>query len=403
MRGAAAEVAYFGAKDFQQTLVVRDLARALKDVLTRYDNLFEMPFPYLLAIHQAPTDGGDHDGFHLHFELQDPDGEAIELIRGFAGTAIEAVRPDVLVVDESLAGLDEVSLGAGAPGWAIHLAGPDLVSVTGATVAPIAAPPARSPSSRTASARKDSKTPIPNARPWLIEWLVLPVSRSWEACWTSPSALMDSTGSTQGIRFRISPPSKANPMASSSVTWGGVDSVAGANGDAETVNPRAKRSPELLSVTTSRPSSVAPSGSGISPVGIRNVRPPASLAHDCSPDAATGPQSFDANHTESAWANDRSASLIRNSRLPGAASYRASPGSDTGQVARTGSNLSAATGSPEVAPGSAVARFKATRPCCGMHSISQTSQLTSASMRTVPVAVKSDGTSTGTSRVTVFS
>jgi UDPglucose--hexose-1-phosphate uridylyltransferase len=51
---------------------VRDLARALKDVLTRYDNLFGMPFPYLLAIHQAPTDGEAHDDFHLHVELQPP-------------------------------------------------------------------------------------------------------------------------------------------------------------------------------------------------------------------------------------------------------------------------------------------------------------------------------------------
>jgi UDPglucose--hexose-1-phosphate uridylyltransferase len=51
---------------------VRDLAAVLKDVLTRYDNRFEMPFPYLLAIHQAPTAGGDHDGFHLHIELQPP-------------------------------------------------------------------------------------------------------------------------------------------------------------------------------------------------------------------------------------------------------------------------------------------------------------------------------------------
>jgi len=51
---------------------VRDLAAVLKDVLTRYDNLFEMPFPYLLAIHQAPTDRLAHDDFHLHIELQPP-------------------------------------------------------------------------------------------------------------------------------------------------------------------------------------------------------------------------------------------------------------------------------------------------------------------------------------------
>jgi UDPglucose--hexose-1-phosphate uridylyltransferase len=51
---------------------VRDLAVALRTVLIKYDNLFEMPFPYLLAIHQAPTDGRAHDDYHLHLELQPP-------------------------------------------------------------------------------------------------------------------------------------------------------------------------------------------------------------------------------------------------------------------------------------------------------------------------------------------
>lgn len=51
---------------------VRDLAAVLQTVLIKYDNLFAMPFPYLLAIHQAPTDGGSHDEFHLHIELQPP-------------------------------------------------------------------------------------------------------------------------------------------------------------------------------------------------------------------------------------------------------------------------------------------------------------------------------------------
>lgn len=46
------------------------LARVLKKVLTRYDNLFSTPFPYTMGIHQAPlkplTD--DHAAhFHMHF------------------------------------------------------------------------------------------------------------------------------------------------------------------------------------------------------------------------------------------------------------------------------------------------------------------------------------------------
>jgi UDPglucose--hexose-1-phosphate uridylyltransferase len=51
---------------------VRDLARVLKDVLVRFDNLWRMPFPYVMALHQAPTDGGTHEGFHFHIEFHPP-------------------------------------------------------------------------------------------------------------------------------------------------------------------------------------------------------------------------------------------------------------------------------------------------------------------------------------------
>jgi len=47
----------------------RDLARALKTVLMKFDALWQRPFPYILAFHQAPTDGADHPEAHLHAEL----------------------------------------------------------------------------------------------------------------------------------------------------------------------------------------------------------------------------------------------------------------------------------------------------------------------------------------------
>ena len=37
-----------------------DFAEALSHVLVRFDNLWSRPFPYVMALHQAPTDGGDH-------------------------------------------------------------------------------------------------------------------------------------------------------------------------------------------------------------------------------------------------------------------------------------------------------------------------------------------------------
>jgi UDPglucose--hexose-1-phosphate uridylyltransferase len=46
-----------------------DFARALKTVLLKYDGLWRKPFPYILAFHQAPTDGAPHPEAHLHAEL----------------------------------------------------------------------------------------------------------------------------------------------------------------------------------------------------------------------------------------------------------------------------------------------------------------------------------------------
>ena len=46
-----------------------DFARALKTVLLKYDGLWKRPFPYIMAFHQAPTDGRPHPEAHLHIEF----------------------------------------------------------------------------------------------------------------------------------------------------------------------------------------------------------------------------------------------------------------------------------------------------------------------------------------------
>ena len=51
---------------------VRDLAAVLQEVIVRFDNLWRMSFPYVMALHQAPTDGRPHDGFHFHIEFHPP-------------------------------------------------------------------------------------------------------------------------------------------------------------------------------------------------------------------------------------------------------------------------------------------------------------------------------------------
>jgi len=49
-----------------------DLSETLRRVLVKYDNLWRMPFPYVMALHQAPTDGGRYEGFHFHIEFHPP-------------------------------------------------------------------------------------------------------------------------------------------------------------------------------------------------------------------------------------------------------------------------------------------------------------------------------------------
>lgn len=48
------------------------LAEILKRLTTRYDNLFEVSFPYSMGFHQAPTDGKDYSHHQLHAHFYPP-------------------------------------------------------------------------------------------------------------------------------------------------------------------------------------------------------------------------------------------------------------------------------------------------------------------------------------------
>lgn len=67
----------------------RDLARALKTVLLKYDGLWKRPLPYLMAWYQAPTDGDAHPESHLHAELYPPYRTPTRL-KYLAGTELAA-------------------------------------------------------------------------------------------------------------------------------------------------------------------------------------------------------------------------------------------------------------------------------------------------------------------------
>jgi UDPglucose--hexose-1-phosphate uridylyltransferase len=51
---------------------VTGLADVLKRVTTKYDNLFEISFPYSMGFHQATFDGVQHPGQHLHAHFYPP-------------------------------------------------------------------------------------------------------------------------------------------------------------------------------------------------------------------------------------------------------------------------------------------------------------------------------------------
>jgi UDPglucose--hexose-1-phosphate uridylyltransferase len=48
------------------------LAEALRRITTRYDNLFQVSFPYSMGFHQRPTDGAPHPEWDLHVHFYPP-------------------------------------------------------------------------------------------------------------------------------------------------------------------------------------------------------------------------------------------------------------------------------------------------------------------------------------------
>jgi len=63
---------HFGALS-DMTAAERDsLADVLRNVTARYDNLFNVSFPYSMGFHQRPTDGAAHPHWHFHAHFYPP-------------------------------------------------------------------------------------------------------------------------------------------------------------------------------------------------------------------------------------------------------------------------------------------------------------------------------------------
>ena len=63
---------HMGSIDEMTEKEKKDLAEIMKAAGIRYDNLFKTNFPYSMGIHQKPTDGKAHDGWHFHFHYLPP-------------------------------------------------------------------------------------------------------------------------------------------------------------------------------------------------------------------------------------------------------------------------------------------------------------------------------------------
>jgi UDPglucose--hexose-1-phosphate uridylyltransferase len=80
---------------------LRSLARALQALVRGFDALFERPFPYVMVVHQAPTDvvANDSPGGHVHVEFYPPlrTADRLKYLAGSeqgAGTFIADTLPE---------------------------------------------------------------------------------------------------------------------------------------------------------------------------------------------------------------------------------------------------------------------------------------------------------------------
>jgi UDPglucose--hexose-1-phosphate uridylyltransferase len=75
------------------------LAQILKVVLEKYDNLWGFSLPYMMVMHQAPTDGRNYPGSHFHIEFYPPyrTADKLKYLAGCesgAGTFVNDTLPE---------------------------------------------------------------------------------------------------------------------------------------------------------------------------------------------------------------------------------------------------------------------------------------------------------------------
>jgi UDPglucose--hexose-1-phosphate uridylyltransferase len=92
------------------------LAEALLRVSGNYDRLFGFSAPYVMAVHQAPTDGGAWPEAHLHFEFYPPHrrSDRLKQLAGIeigVGTYVNDTEPESTAAELRRADLAAATLG----------------------------------------------------------------------------------------------------------------------------------------------------------------------------------------------------------------------------------------------------------------------------------------------------
>jgi UDPglucose--hexose-1-phosphate uridylyltransferase len=78
---------------------IKDLAKILKELINRYNLLFDFRMPYVMVIHQSPTNKKDYNYYHFHFEFYPPyrTNNKLKFLAGCelgAGTFINDTLPE---------------------------------------------------------------------------------------------------------------------------------------------------------------------------------------------------------------------------------------------------------------------------------------------------------------------
>jgi UDPglucose--hexose-1-phosphate uridylyltransferase len=77
------------------------LGSALTELLARYDNLFDHPFPYSMGWHQAPFGGDTHEGWQLHGHVYPPLLRSASVRKFMVGYELLAERQRDITAEEA--------------------------------------------------------------------------------------------------------------------------------------------------------------------------------------------------------------------------------------------------------------------------------------------------------------